>query len=241
MNSWQEASHIKCYFSPLLYLDYNLKCVQYNQRGLSGQVSIHHRLLLHLSFSPVRGVISQASASHLTTIKMTRQHFTPWFKFKSRANFSGIDVTNVKNILVDSVCILSPVSDVLPPPNILLAAIGTPFWKSKQITVSINTNLLKPQTKTPTDACKHVHTQAHTHTSQTTYLCGGEPSPDEPQWCQVWPLLVGPSYPETSWMLGCWSSPEPSSPTIRNEREIKYWFNRIQTTGIWSVICTFDT
>ncbi len=53
----------------------------------------------------------------------------------------GIDLINVKNILVDSVCILSPVSDILPPPDILLAAIGTPFWKSKQITVSMNTTL----------------------------------------------------------------------------------------------------
>lgn len=53
---------------------------------------------------------------------------------------AGTDVMNVKNILVNSVCILSPVSDVLPPPNVLLAAVGTPFWKSKQITVSMKTN-----------------------------------------------------------------------------------------------------
>lgn len=43
----------RLFFSPSLYLHYNLQCVQYYQRGLSSQVSIHHRLLLHLSFSPV--------------------------------------------------------------------------------------------------------------------------------------------------------------------------------------------
>lgn len=45
--------------------------------------------------------------------------------------FAGTDVIHVKTVLVDSVCVLPPVSDVLPPPHVLLAAVGTPFWKKK--------------------------------------------------------------------------------------------------------------
>lgn len=37
------------------------------------------------------------------------------------------------NLLVNSVCVLSPVSDVLSPPNVLLAAIWTPLWKNEHI------------------------------------------------------------------------------------------------------------
>lgn len=108
---------------------------------------------------------------------MKTHHIIPCsrFKFESRNQFSytictdqvrlllvGIDVINVKNILVDSVCILSPVSDILPPPNILLAAIGTPFWKSKQITVSMNTNLKKTSNKPITVLSRYLPLQRRT-------------------------------------------------------------------------------
>lgn len=55
------------------------------------------------------------------------------------------------DILIDSVCILSPVCDVLSPPNILLAAIGTPLWKKN----SMNTDLKTGQTWIATDTCTH--------------------------------------------------------------------------------------
>lgn len=54
------------------------------------------------------------------------------------------------NTLIHSVRVLSPMSDVLSPPNILLAAIGTPLWK--KVTISMKTDL-----KTATDTHTHTH------------------------------------------------------------------------------------